>query len=118
FGPKAQPLTQRRAKPWKTEISIELSFRPNGPTLHLALGLQCGDRLGLRPEIRWRGRCLIQGCALRWANFWAFGPNIKQAANRNCRSGSNRQASLDPSDNLTLSDKPDKTEPVEGGQRI
>jgi len=57
------------------------SFRPNGPTIRL--DLQCGERLGLWPEIRWRGRYLLQGCALRWANLWAFGPNIKQAADRN-----------------------------------
>jgi len=50
-------------------------------------GPLCGDRLGLWPEIRWRGRCLIQGCALRWANFWAFGPNIKQANSLTRRMG-------------------------------
>ena len=73
FGPKAQPFAQRRAQPWKTRIPHKkFLFVPAAPPFLRNGGAAGTKRKGVGPHMH-------QGCALRWANGWAFGPkNLSQ----------------------------------------
>jgi hypothetical protein len=42
-----------------------------------------GNRSPVGPEIICSSSLLVQGCALRWVNAWAFGPQIAGFSSRN-----------------------------------
>ncbi len=102
FGPKAQQFAQRRAQPWYSGgtpnkcFAVSCRDRPNGPRVRLiSRSFQIDQgRLGLRMNfwpvgpiakvnIRELAGPLYQGCALRWMNGWAFGPDDLDASARN-----------------------------------
>jgi hypothetical protein len=80
FGPKARPFAQRRRAPGvagsalgnriphKNILFVPAArpFRRNGRAAGTKRNFLCGIPF-------------LQGCALRWANCWAFGPNTISA---------------------------------------